>query len=298
VQPGTETCNNLDDDCDGQTDDGDPGGGTGCNTGLPGVCAAGTNHCQGGQVQCVQNVQASGEVCDGLDNNCSGAADEGDPGGGGACSTGLLGVCAAGTVHCQNGALACVQNVQAQPSETCSNGLDDDCDGQTDEGCSSVLELDIGLYGTTYSAGLTRGYWFTAPVNFTIVGLRVPTDVGTDVQNVAVVRFTNPPIPIFSATTNDFVTLAYERNIPGTAFIPVNIAIQSGQVIGVLGARGTTTMNNSYSQTNPYNSSIGGHAVQLTRMGFQDNLYNVAPHDIFQVPTGSAIGRVEMQYHL
>ena len=40
---------------------------------------------------------AAVEVCDGADNNCSGAPDEGNPGGGGACSTGQQGVCAPGT---------------------------------------------------------------------------------------------------------------------------------------------------------------------------------------------------------
>src|SRR4051812_43676179 len=42
---------------------------------------------------------AASEICDGLDNNCSGATDEGDPGGGGACTTALMGVCSAGTNH-------------------------------------------------------------------------------------------------------------------------------------------------------------------------------------------------------
>ncbi|MBK6512522.1 MAG: putative metal-binding motif-containing protein [Polyangiaceae bacterium] len=40
------------------------------------------------------------EICDGLDNNCDGTPDDGDPGAGLTCSTGLLGVCAAGTTAC------------------------------------------------------------------------------------------------------------------------------------------------------------------------------------------------------
>ncbi|MGD0596520.1 MAG: MopE-related protein [Sedimentisphaerales bacterium] len=132
VQPSSEVCNGLDDDCDGEVDEGDPGGGAACSTGLPGVCAAGTTHCVGGSLQCVQNVQPSSEVCNGLDDDCDGQVDQGDPGGGAACSTGLPGVCAAGTTHCVGGALQCVQNVQ--PSSEVCNGLDDDCDGQVDEG--------------------------------------------------------------------------------------------------------------------------------------------------------------------
>jgi hypothetical protein len=53
-------------------------------------------------------------------------------GGGGTCMTGQLGICGDGTMQCQNGALACVPLNMAQP-EAC-NGLDDDCDGDTDEG--------------------------------------------------------------------------------------------------------------------------------------------------------------------
>jgi predicted ribosomally synthesized peptide with SipW-like signal peptide len=131
--PTAETCNGLDDDCDTQVDEGDPGGGSACNTGQQGICAAGTTHCVGGALSCIQNVQPVAETCNGLDDDCDGSVDEGDPGGGGACSTGLPGICNAGTLHCVGGALSCVQNVSAG-TEIC-NGLDDDCDGAVDEGC-------------------------------------------------------------------------------------------------------------------------------------------------------------------
>jgi hypothetical protein len=53
-------------------------------------------------------------------------------GGGGACQTGQLGICADGTVQCQSGQLACVQ-LNQPATETC-DGLDNDCNGDTDEG--------------------------------------------------------------------------------------------------------------------------------------------------------------------
>ncbi|MFO0595695.1 MAG: putative metal-binding motif-containing protein [Myxococcaceae bacterium] len=128
--PGPEVCDGLDNNCNGTVDDGDPQGGAACNTGQQGVCTAGTVHCQGGALACVRNTNPSAEICDGLDNNCSGTVDEGNPGGGGSCNTGQPGICAVGTVACSNGALVCNRN-QAPSAEVC-DGLDNNCDGQTD----------------------------------------------------------------------------------------------------------------------------------------------------------------------
>jgi len=113
-------------------DEGNAGGGGGCSTGQLGVCDSGTSVCQSGSLSCQQNTSASPETCDGLDNDCDGVVDNGNPGGGAVCSTGLPGVCDSGTSVCQSGSLSCQQNTSPS-AETC-NGLDDDCDGLTDEG--------------------------------------------------------------------------------------------------------------------------------------------------------------------
>jgi len=131
---GAETCNGVDDDCDGSVDQGNPGGGGACETGLPGICSAGTSTCQSGGIACVQNNQAAGESCNGADDDCDGAVDNGNPGGGAACNTGLAGICAAGTQVCQNASLVCSQN-QGAVGEACGDGLDNDCDGTIDNGC-------------------------------------------------------------------------------------------------------------------------------------------------------------------
>lgn len=132
VLPAVEGCDGVDNDCDMAADEGNPGGGAACATGFAGVCSLGHQQCIGGALSCVQDVQASAETCDGLDNDCDSGTDEGNPGGGGNCNTGLLGACAAGTNQCMNGALQCVQNV-AQSTEAC-DAVDNDCDGSNNEG--------------------------------------------------------------------------------------------------------------------------------------------------------------------
>ena len=53
-------------------------------------------------------------------------------GGGAPCETGLPGVCAQGILQCKDGALTCLQSAP-QGTEAC-NAVDDDCNGQVDDG--------------------------------------------------------------------------------------------------------------------------------------------------------------------
>ncbi|MFO0683462.1 MAG: MopE-related protein [Sandaracinus sp.] len=130
VSPGVESCNNLDDDCDGTIDDGNPGGGPACGSAV-GACLPGRLVCTGGALVCQGGRSSSPERCDGLDNDCDGTVDNGDPDSGAACGT-ETGECAAGTQHCVGGSLAC-QGAVGPALETC-NMRDDDCNGVVDNG--------------------------------------------------------------------------------------------------------------------------------------------------------------------
>jgi hypothetical protein len=131
--PKEEICNGVDDDKDGQVDEGNPGGGKKCFTGKPGHTTLGTTRCQGGKIVCIaDNPPSKVEVCNGVDDDKDGQIDEAPAGGWGACSTGKPGICAAGTIVCTNGALSCTQD--RQPSAEICDGLDNNCDGTVDNG--------------------------------------------------------------------------------------------------------------------------------------------------------------------
>jgi MYXO-CTERM domain-containing protein len=141
--PVDETCNVIDDDCDGLIDEGNPGGGTTCGTTDQGECNLGVEVCRGGRFECVGSTGPTSERCDGLDNDCDGTVDEGDPGGGAACGIDR-GECRTGVLTCVGGLLTCTGG--DGPREEVCNNLDDDCNGVIDDG------LDVGA-----PCGTSRG---------------------------------------------------------------------------------------------------------------------------------------------
>ncbi|WP_236517056.1 vWA domain-containing protein [Sandaracinus amylolyticus] len=125
----TEVCNALDDDCDGRTDEGNPGGGASCGSTL-GECRPGTLTCSAGTLTCTGGVTPMGETCDGEDDDCDGATDESIPSSG-SCGS-AVGECDTGALQCVGGTFTCVGD--RGPADELCNGLDDDCDTRTDEG--------------------------------------------------------------------------------------------------------------------------------------------------------------------
>ena len=97
------------------------------------------------------------EICNGIDDTCDGRVDETFPTKDAACTSGQLGVCAPGKKVCLLGAEVC--EAQAMPSVERCNQLDDDCDGQRDEGFDLTTDIaNCGACGVVCTSGtLCRG---------------------------------------------------------------------------------------------------------------------------------------------
>ncbi|MCC6623099.1 MAG: hypothetical protein IT385_17710 [Deltaproteobacteria bacterium] len=151
-----ETCNQLDDDCDGRTDEDlawrSPDGrelavGQACGLG---ACAGGFVVCGGGLTRCSSSALAGAELCNGQDDDCDGDTDElADL----TLECTARGVCAdleLVSVSCDPTAAALVceladpDGVREPAGETRCNGLDDDCDGDTDEDLSPLGGEPLG----------------------------------------------------------------------------------------------------------------------------------------------------------
>ncbi|MDG2342433.1 MAG: hypothetical protein P8L24_05150 [Cytophagales bacterium] len=135
--------------------------------------------------------------------------------------------------------------------------------------CSSSESL-MGLsnQSTTYG-GTVRGYYFTAPTDFCISAVKVPTTGSSGCQSVEIVKFNSGPPPAFPSTTNDFTQLHYTSCLDNTDKITVDISVIQGDVIGIYGCRGTNCVN-SYGEV--FTTAIAGNSVELFRSGMQFNL--------------------------
>ncbi len=146
-----EMCDSKDNDCNGQTDENLS---QECAT----VCGKGLESCvQGAWKNCTAPLPSS-EICDGKDNDCNGKTDENltiyQT-----CGTTETGECMMGkeAQYCINGKFTNWKDCTAiQPQKEICDGLDNDCNGQTDEGLT--LEQVCGISSVGVCAGIQKKY--------------------------------------------------------------------------------------------------------------------------------------------
>ncbi|MFM7730094.1 MAG: MopE-related protein, partial [Flavobacteriales bacterium] len=137
VTAPVETCNNLDDDCDGVIDEG-------FDLDLDGFTSCGGD-CNDNNPNVRPNAT---ETCNGIDDNCNGTIDEGllvtfyqDADGDGYGNAAVTTqACSAPTGYVSNNTDCNDSNANVRPNatESCTTSVDDNCNGQINENCCTV----------------------------------------------------------------------------------------------------------------------------------------------------------------
>ncbi len=167
ARSSSERCNNLDDDCDGTSDEGFVLG-VACEVGLGACHATGVTMCtvagDGTMCSAVAGTPVP-ERCDaaGVDDNCDGVSDAVHFGLGEVCVVGVGACRKEGTQVCVGDLAGCSVQAGTATTEVC-DGVDNDCDGAVDEdaagdGVCAEVETTAGeVAAVVCEAGVTIGF--------------------------------------------------------------------------------------------------------------------------------------------
>jgi hypothetical protein len=153
VGPTAETCNGLDDDCDGVVDEELV---QACGS-MVGACRQGQQTCAAGAFGvCQGGVEPVPERCDGtVDDDCDGQVDEGC-----VCREGALQPCGSTVGECRQGQQLCTDAgvwsgclSDVRPTMEVCDGKDNDCNGTTDDPGTCLPPMVTCSAGTTAVAG-------------------------------------------------------------------------------------------------------------------------------------------------
>jgi hypothetical protein len=151
--PGIEVCNDVDDDCDELTDEGFGLGNT-CDGADGDVCAEGVVQCNGaGGTTCTDATGTTTDFCNGANEDCDGATDEGY-GVGNSCSAGVGACLTSGGMVCTGDGMGtqCDAVPGTPTAEFCGDAVDSDCNGSADPTCPSndlaTGQINISAGGT------------------------------------------------------------------------------------------------------------------------------------------------------
>ena len=157
----------------------------------------------------------------------------------------------------------------------------------------SQTMIPLPPHSSTYT-GYTRGFYFTSPADIVITGLRVVDDANSSAdQAVEVLSFPGTP------SSGTGTQLGYWTGIPTGTIISTFIPVSTGDVIGILGNKYTSTAGfnaiNSYGSV--YSSTIAGVPTTLNRFGYQANIAGGASNgNSLITSTSGSIGRVEVYW--
>lgn len=149
-----EKCDNLDNNCDGFTDENlsQPCYTSSLATRNVGVCQDGVQTCSFGQWgNCIGQILPSDEICDGKDNDCDKQVDEGDLCQGGICCAGICCMIPHANESCSNN--TCIMNSCLSEYANCDNSTVNGCEtnlAAVTENCSNAKSLDPGVCADMY----------------------------------------------------------------------------------------------------------------------------------------------------
>ena len=154
---GEETCDLVDNDCDGEVDEGFPVGES-CIAKRAGCESEGVYACRADRrwVYCEAPPPLPGlEFCNERDDDCDGLVDEDFDRKGEPCVVGEGACRRVGKLACSSDGLrlTCDAEAYTQDIERCGDGADNDCDGMTDEGFQDLGAPCLAGFGAQAISG-------------------------------------------------------------------------------------------------------------------------------------------------
>ena len=272
VNPGaTEVCNSIDDDCDGLIDEGVQstfyadvdGDGYGDATSSTQACSAPVGYVADAtdcnDANAAVNPGAT-EVCNSIDDDCDGLVDEGvtltfyadvdgDSYGNVNSSTQA---CSAPVGYVTDATDCDDNNVSINPgaAEICANSIDDNCDGNIDEGCGctnpptanagsgqTICQNGTATLNGSIGGGATNGTWSTAgdgtfsPSNTVLNATYTPGPADILAGSVVLTLTTDAPLNCTPATSNTTISISSNPPSPGAISGPATLCNPNNLVI-------------------------------------------------------------------
>jgi len=160
-------------------------------------------------------------------------------------------------------------------------------------GAQSIMPIPD--YGRTYSASaVTRGFYFEAPRDFTVVGLRVPNEKHVLQAGMAVYVMSTRP-PAWPGTRTGGLWL-YKGFVLASQVQSCNVPVRKGEWVGSLGACGDRSIvHNSYAAVaGPFRSDVAGLATTLRGFGTRTNVMAAQAKGAYYADDAGTVSRVEV----